>query len=403
MRFVRDTLGACLVLLFCGTVSGQTLAVHAAKVYTSPDAKPLADATVVVKDGKVVSVGRKGAIPKGATVLQCDGCSVYAGFWNAHVHFTEPKWNDAKTASASDLANSLRQMVTHSGFTTVVDTGSDGANTIALRRRIESGEIPGPYIYTAGLAVYPFHAIPYYLKDLPPEIQAQLLQPETPEAAAEAVEKNIALGTDIVKLFTGSIAAPDRIVPMKVDIARAAAEAGHRHGQLVFSHATNFEGVEVALAAGADVLAHTPEVKKGMDDAYLKKWVDRHLTIIPTLKLFAPYSDIDNVRDILQRFHKLGGTVMFGTDTGFVTDYDLHEEYKQLYLAGFSPREVLAMLTTTPARLFRVSEHKGRIAPGMEGDLTVLASDAGADPAAWTNVKYTIRHGVVIYDAAARD
>ncbi len=37
-----------------------------------------------------------------------------------------------------------------------------------------------------------------------------LPQPETAAAATEAVQHNQALGTDIVKLFTGSYLTPDR-------------------------------------------------------------------------------------------------------------------------------------------------------------------------------------------------
>jgi imidazolonepropionase-like amidohydrolase len=404
MSRARGTLTACLLVLLCGSAAAQTLVIHAARVYTSPDTKPLAEATVLIQDGKIVAVGNSRATPapKGATVVQCDECAVFAGFWNAHVHFTEPKWADAKTSPAPGLARSIRQMLTHSGFTTVVDTGSDGSNTIALRQRIESGEIPGPHIYTAGVPLYPFHALPYYLQDLPPPVLAALPQPETPAAAAATVENNIALGTDLTKLFTGSIVAPDHIVPMRVDIARAAAETAHKHGQLVFSHATNLEGVQVAAAAGVDVLAHTPEVTQGLDDALLKKLVAQHMAIVPTLKLFAQDPDIAVIRARLHRFSELGGQLMFGTDTGFLTDYDLQEEYKQLALAGFSFRDILTMLTTSPAQEFGVSARKGRIAPGMEGDLTILAGVPGSDPGAWTHVKYAVRHGVVIYDAAAQ-
>jgi hypothetical protein len=40
------------------------------------------------------------------------------------------------------------------------------------------------------------------------------------------------------------------------------------------------------------------------------------------------------VRAIVGKFHQLGGQLMFGTDTGFLTDYDMAEEYRQLYLTG---------------------------------------------------------------------
>ena len=57
-------------------------------------------------------------------------------------------------------------------------------------------------------------------------------QPETPEAAASIEERNIKLGADVLKLFTGSIVKPHEVLPMPVEIATAAVEVAHRHGQL---------------------------------------------------------------------------------------------------------------------------------------------------------------------------
>ena len=93
---------------------------------------------------------------------------------------------------------------------------------------------------------------------------------------------------------------------------------------------------------------------------------------------------------------------MFGTDTGFLTDYDVEEEYHQLALAGFSYRDVLAMLTTAPAELFHVAGHEGRLAIGMDGDLTILSADPASDPLAFTRVLFAIRGGRVIASAPAR-
>ena len=49
------------------------LAVVHAKVYTAPGVKPLADATVLIHDGRIAAVARRVALPKGTTVLPCDG------------------------------------------------------------------------------------------------------------------------------------------------------------------------------------------------------------------------------------------------------------------------------------------------------------------------------------------
>ena len=376
----------------------QDLAITRATVYSAPDSPARKDVTVVIRHGVIEGVGEHLRIPKDIETISCQGCVVLAGFWNAHVHFMEPKWNDAANQPADKLARQMSEMLTHSGFTTVVDTASDGENTIALRRRVESGEVLGPHIFTAGIPIFPAHALPYYLADLPAELKAKLGQPETAADAAAIVDKNRAAGYDIVKLFTGSIVSPGHITPMKVEIARAAADEAHRHGQLVFSHSSNLEGTKVAIEAGVDVLAHTPEVTSGIDEAMLRRMIAQHMTIIPTLKLFSRDDDIANIRGLDYRFHQLGGRLVYGTDTGFLPDYDQSEEFRQLMQAGFGFREVLAMLTTAPAELFHLSQREGKVMPGMRGDLTILSEDpASGHPEAFTKVKYTIRGGNVIW------
>jgi imidazolonepropionase-like amidohydrolase len=391
--------GLVFILFHNSLATGQTLAVEAAKVYPIPDAKPLLSVTVVIRDGEISAIGHHVAIPKGARILRCSTCTVFAGFWNAHVHFMEPKWTNAMTLPASQLSKQLQEMLTKAGFTTVVDLGSDPENTIAIRRRIESGEIPGPRIFTAGLPLFPPNALPYYLRDLPAERLSRLPQPRNTGEAANAVELNIAKGTDVVKLFTGSIVSASEIVPMPVEEARAAVKAAHSHHQLVFAHASNLSGVEVALSTGVDVIAHAPEsTSGGFEDGFLRQLVDNHMAMIPTLLLFSKDSDIAAVRDVVRRFHALGGQLLFGTDTGFLTDYDLREEYRQLGLTGLGFRDVLAMLTTNPAQRFGVEHREGRVAVGMGGNLTILAKDPAVDgPAAFTEVVYTIRQGRVIY------
>jgi imidazolonepropionase-like amidohydrolase len=192
---------------------------------------------------------------------------------------------------------------------------------------------------------------------------------------------------------------------MRVDIAHAAVKESHRHGQLVFAHPSNLEGTKVAIDADVDVLAHTPEQTEGIDEAMLRRMVAQQMTIIPTLKLFSRDDAIAKIRNLDFRYHQLGGRLVYGTDTGFLQDYDQGEEFHQLTQAGLSFRDVLAMLTTAPAELFHLSKNEGKVMPGMRGDLTILSEDpASGDPAAFTKVRYTIRRGRVIWqrDPAAK-
>jgi imidazolonepropionase-like amidohydrolase len=395
MKLLAAILGACTA----ASPAADIAIVHA-RVYTAPGVKPLADATVLIHDGRIAAVARRVALPRGTTVLPCDGCVVMAGFWNAHVHFIEPRWQGVAAQDPRTLERQLRDMLTRSGFTSVVDTGSDPGVTMALRRRIEQGEVAGPRIRTAGLPLYPEHALPYYLDDLPPVLRAALPQPASPEAAREAVAKNLAGGADITKLFTGSIVKPNQIQPMRTDIAAAAVAESHRRGALVFSHATNLEGVRVALDSGVDVLAHVPELVDGIDAAMVRDMASRQLAIIPTLKLFSRDDNIADIRRFLLDAHRAEIRLVFGTDTGFQTDYDVSEEFRQLSQAGLDVDDILAMLTTTPAALFKL-DHAGRVVRGDDGDLTVLGADPkSAGVAAFSDVRYAIRGGRVLFDAA---
>jgi imidazolonepropionase-like amidohydrolase len=387
------------LLLAAGAASAQSLAITGAVAYTSASAAPIRQATVLTKNGRIVAIGSRVQIPPGYDVIRCEGCAIVAGFWNGHVHFTEPKWDAADKQPAQKLGEQLQSMLTRSGFTTVIDTASVLENTVAIRRRIDSGEVPGPRILTAGQPVFPPDGIPFYVKEsLPPELLRNWIPPRDAREAVEAVEADIRGGTDIIKLFTGSWVVRGKVLPMPEPIATAAVKAAHRSGRLVFTHPSNLAGTKVAIESGVDVLAHAPEVTRGIDDSLLKRAVAQGMTMIPTLKLFSADDDIAEIRRVVRRFHELGGSLVFGTDTGYLPDYDVVEEFDQLSKAGFTWSDILRMLTENPARLFK-DKNRGSIAPGMIADLTVLGADPAIDRSALQRVRYTIKGGRVVYRA----
>jgi imidazolonepropionase-like amidohydrolase len=93
----------------------------------------------------------------------------------------------------------------------------------------------------------------------------------------------------------------------------------------------------------------------------------------------------------------LGGQLLFGTDVGFIKQFDTTREYQFLAQAGLGTADILRMLTTAPAERLGVARTRGRVAPGMVGDLTILAADPAGDPTAFARVRYTIRGGHVIF------
>jgi imidazolonepropionase-like amidohydrolase len=385
------------------TLQPGLLVIRNAKIYTSPDAAPMENGTIVVRDGKIVSVGEGTAVPAGAREIACDHCVVTAGFWNAHVHFTQRKWANAEWASRDQLNASLADMLTSRGFTTVVDVGSNLRDTIPLRRRIESGDLLGPKIYTAGSAQYPPNGIPYYLRDtLPKWMMYFMPQPATPQEAARDEERNIVDGADVLKLFTGSYVARGTVLPMPEANASAAVAVAHAHGQLAFAHPSNLAGVLVAIHSGVDVLAHAPDAAEGIDRALLQSIVDRHMAMVPTLKMFATTvtknpAYLDPIYAEVREFHALGGQLMFGTDVGYMTDYTTVDEFNALAQSGLNYKDILRMLTTTPCERLGVAQDKGTVEAGKLADLVVLGADPANDVTAFSQVRTTIRSGKVLY------
>src|SRR3954454_21360057 len=87
--------------MFCAVaVRAETIALKGGSLYASPEAAMIPDAVVVVSDGVISAVGKSAdvQIPAGARVIDCSGKTIVAGFWNSHVHFTEPVWKNAATA-----------------------------------------------------------------------------------------------------------------------------------------------------------------------------------------------------------------------------------------------------------------------------------------------------------------
>lgn len=412
MRLLALAAASLLGVTAFKAVAADSLLIAADKIYTAPDAPALPNGNVLVRDGRIASVADERsriAIPKGTRTSECRGV-VVAGFQNSHVHFMEEVFNDAGKRPPRDLESAVEAMLTRYGFTTVFDTGSDQPNTIALRKRIEKGELRGPRILTVGLPLYPPEGIPSYIRHLPPEVLARMHQPRDAAEARAAVRENLARGADGTKLFLHTSPDQKSVKFMSLEVARAAAEVTQAQGKLVLAHPTSLEGIRGALAAGVDILVHTTLGEEAPWDApTLQKMVASRMSVIPTFKLWkselqkeqVPPQVIDTlVNKTLQElrdFKAAGGQILFGTDVGYMHDYDPTDEYVFMSQAGMSPMEILASLTTAPAERWKEEGRRGRVAPQQDADLVVLAADPADDVRNFARVRCAFRAGKLIY------
>jgi imidazolonepropionase-like amidohydrolase len=413
--FLLVTVPFCSTLQSSQSPTNERWVLTSTRVYVAPDVPAIDNGWVIVAGATIEAVG-EGARPAGLRINSaCSGGVIVAGFQNSHVHFTDAAFADAATRPAANLEGSLTRMLTRYGFTTVVDTGSLVDNTVALRQRIDRGDVRGPAILTTGIPIYPPNGIPFYLRDLPPVVLSQLPQPTTTEEALAVIRRNFASGANGTKLFLATPQGGGQIKRMPEDIARAAVTETHARDGLVMAHPTDPQGVRAAVAAGVDIVVHTtidgPRGEPWSADL-LRDLRERNVSVIPTLRLWRYELDKAkvpvNIRDAIvagaeaqiKAFAAAGGQVLFGTDVGYMSEFDPADEYALMASAGLTPTEILASLTTAPAARWKAGDRRGRVKQGFAADLAVLNGDPATDVGRFGDVKCTIRGGRELF---ARD
>jgi imidazolonepropionase-like amidohydrolase len=179
----------------------------------------------------------------------------------------------------------------------------------------------------------------------------------------------------------------------------------------VLAHPQSAEGLKVAVDGGVDILLHTAPEAGRWSDALLAEMRRKNISLVATLKLWKyiglslrrPADAVERFQDAgiaqLRAYTVAGGQILFGTDVGFMTDYDPTEEYLAMARAGMTFKQILKSLTTAPAKRFGMSMRTGIIAPGMDADIVVLGSDPAQGVKAFSNVRYTLRKGRIVYRA----
>ena len=164
-----------------------------------------------------------------------------------------------------------------------------------------------------------------------------------------------------------------------------------------------------AVENGVDVLAHSAPQAGPFGPELVRTMRKRNVALIPTLTLFRleleragvsaeearEYQSI-GVHQVSEYF-AAGGEILFGTDVGFTSEFDPSEEFQLMELAGMTPADVLASLTTAPASRF-LSE-SGRLEKGARADIVIYNHPPFSDISNMSHVAYTISAGRIVYSA----
>lgn len=379
---------------------------HGATIFTSPQSTPIESGVIVLDEKGIIAIGdiNKIEIPSGARRIDMTGKFITAGFWNSHVHTLLPSQAidvNSNTAVQGFLDSNFLKW----GFVYAVDTGSNFQVTRRVQSLINSGQLRGPLILTMGGSFAGEGGSPFYIRPITvPEFTSKA-------QAGKLVQQGLDSGLDGIKLFTGSWASPTRVVLMQADHVRAATSIAHQNGALVFAHPSDSDGARIAIENGVDVLAHSfpAELKGPWDSTLPDKMAKLGVALVPTLKLFRydltrlglPPNVVDHVERIAiaqtAAAKKAGVTLLFGTDVGYMDDTDTTQEFRLMKEAGLDYRDILASLTTAPARKYRLETRYGKITTGYPADLIVLNSDPRLDVTAFADINMTIKNGRVLY------
>ncbi|GAB3041517.1 hypothetical protein GCM10027052_24070 [Parafrigoribacterium mesophilum] len=215
--------------------------------------------------------------------------TVLPGFTDAHVHM-----------GLIDGSALLR-----AGIATVDDLGWDPA--VAQRWTADPAL---PTVRFAGAFLTAPGGYPAGRAWAPPQ---SVVEVHSPQAAATAVDTQLAAGASFIKVALNSESGPVLDDPT---LAALVAQA-HAAGTTVVAHAEGVGQAERAFAAGVDRLAHTPWSER-LSDELLKRMAGA-MAWISTLDIhgWGHYGEhFATAQDNLRRFHRFGGRVVYGTDLG---------------------------------------------------------------------------------------
>src|SRR5918993_1884530 len=136
---------ACICLTFWAPgAAAQNLIITNARILDGKGGA-IARGSVVVRDGKIVSVAAGTASGQGARVIDVKGMTVMPGFIDSHRHPIGQGADWLKTDAPARMQEFL-----DAGFTTVLSAGDDINTAIALRDQIAKGAIKGPRLIVLG-------------------------------------------------------------------------------------------------------------------------------------------------------------------------------------------------------------------------------------------------------------
>src|SRR5579862_6346937 len=401
--------------------ASKSAVIHAGHVLDVKTGKLLADQTIVIQDGKIVSIGAsaEAKAPAGAAVIDLPNATVLPGLIDAHTHLTmDPKFGYEELGLSlprETLTGAKNARVTlQAGFTTVRNVGAAGFTDVALRDAINAGDVPGPRMLVSGppLSITGGHADNNLL---PFEYHA------TSDGVADGVDgvrhmvlQDIKYGADLIKFMAsgGVLSKGDnpQASQYTLEEMKVIVEESHRLGRKVAAHAHGAQAILWASEAGVDSIDHGSYI----DDAAIAEMKKNGTYLVPTLYLgdwFLEHAAENHVPDFLLSKAKAvmpaarqniahafasGVKVAFGTDAAVYPHGLNAHEFAVMVKLGLTPLQAIQASTINAADLMGWSGKVGTLAPGAWGDVIAVDGDPLQDVTTLERVKFVMKGGEVV-------
>jgi imidazolonepropionase-like amidohydrolase len=379
--------------------SSEPLALINANLVNVRDGRIAPNATIVLRNGKIDSVGG-GAAPAGVRTLDLKGKYVLPGLIDAHTH-------------ADNLAAFRRAL--ESGVTTVRSAGVSNYADIGFHELVKRGAVAGPDVVTAGYHVRPQIAQEAFLSD--PAYADLMSGVTTIEKMRRAVQMNLSHGVDWIKILATDRAGTADTDPRKQlyteDEIRAIVQEAATKNVPVEAHAHGDEGAMAAVKAGVRSIEHGTY----LSDATLQEMKRRGTYLVPTyttvIDLIDAGGDYDvpalrirgqhmlpRLRDTIVRANKLGVKIVTGSDTGYGPNSltRIGQEIAHFVEMGFTPLQAIQSATIVNAEMLRLEKSIGVIEVGYDADLIAVEKSPVEDVTSLQDPLLVISNGRIGLD-----
>lgn len=388
----------------------------------------LENATVQIDGDRILNVGRRedfGSALEGhgdgaPEVLDLGGATLLPGLWNMHVHlsltFPFPSRRVAMETPVERGFRCARRAADalKAGVTTIRCVGEWEGVDIDLKNAIAQGWVEGSRIFSAGSALIAtgghWHNA---LNTVEADGEAGFLR-----AAREQLRR----GADLIKVcITGGIGTPGEHFSssqMTREELAAAVWVAHEAGKHIAAHAGGDAAIRLAVELGVDTIEHG----YSFSQETAERMAAAGTVLVPTLTVTAgeeyyrlmgaPQWHIDNMKaaalvhkESVRRAIQCGvrmavGTDLLPTDPSGGTIATVHE-IELLVELGLSPLDALKAATLEPARVHRVDDRLGTVAPGMIADLIATPGRPDEDVSALRQIQFVMKEGrLVRFDAS---